>query len=212
MKNLLKWPLLALLALTASAFQACDDDLEGIKPEEWDKTVSQTVEGVKFSLTPYAADEAEDGTLTFSGPCNDFAVGSYVWFLLDVENGTDKAIFLESLNDRIQIYNQYGAPVTLLTTSPASQPTEKGLVLQPGEKSSGIHMGILQHCWPADLLSKAIDCRPWTTRELATEGLFRALLSKPITVYEATADGDHAEAGKRLFNADLNLALTFVIR
>ena len=129
-----------------------------------------------------------------------------------MENGTDKAIFLESLNDRIQIYNQYGAPVTLLTTSPASQPTEKGLVLQPGEKSSGIHMGILQHCWPADLLSKAIDCRPWTTRELATEGLFRALLSKPITVYEATADGDHAEAGKRLFNADLNLALTFVIR
>lgn len=165
MKNLLKWPLLALLALTATAFQACDDDLEGIKPEEWDKTVSQTVEGVKFSLTPYAADEAEDGTLTFSGPCNDFPVGSYVWFLLEVENNTEKAIYLKSFNDKIQIYSQYGAPVTLLTTSPISQPAEEGIALQPGEKSSGIHMGILQHCWPADLLSKAVDCRPWTTRE-----------------------------------------------
>lgn len=216
MRKQLLIPFFLTLALFAGALQSCGDDLDNVNPSDWPMSESQTVNGVTFTLSPCALedDEPEDGLFSFV-PCNDFPEGDYVWFALDISNGGNVPVCIkrqedgkQGLNGCISIYNQYGAFVTALMTDPEDGEAANALSLQPGKQSEGLLLGINRHCWPADLMSGLIKYKYWKDKPLAEEGLYRALLKTVLPVYKC----DGAACGEKLFDAELQLAVSFVIR
>lgn len=204
------------LALACFMLPSCDDEVDNADTTDWEKSVSQTFDGVEFTLTPGRLTGDAAGGFGFE-PCLEFAEGEDVWFELSVANGSAETVTLEKaeFDGCIDIFNMYGEWTATISTSPgedlenvedAGSPDR--IIVAPGGRSSGLNLGVSHHCWPGSKEGTLIDYGYWTEdKTLAGRDLYRAMIRRPATL----RFGEEGET-PRLLEADFSLAISFVVK
>ncbi len=210
---------LLLLGLCVLFLSACNDEdgyLKDVDTSKWEIMDAQDCNGVAFSLVPCTDDEV---------PCNDFSEDQAVNFMLTITNNLDVPITIMETDidpvggdswSLVSVTDENGSLKTDLYTPHWLAANMFSVDIYPGEvypmKRDQIKT-LAWHKWPSAKVPVITDDQRynWGNRPYVTKGLYKGVAKAGIQIYERVEEGDLVSA-KKLFVADVDLAVNFVVR
>lgn len=210
---------LLLVGLCALFLCACNDEdgyLKDVDTSQWKIMDAQDCNGVAFSLVPCTDDEV---------PCNDFSEDQAVNFMLTITNNLDVPITIMETDihpvggmdwSLVSVTDENGKLKTDLYTPHGVFAKMFSVDINPGEVysvKSNYGKTLAWYKWPSAKVPVTTDDPRynWSDRPYVTKGLYKGVAKAGIQIYERVEEGDLVSA-KKLFVADVDLAVNFVVR